>query len=241
MPLRRVALLAHGAGSCTGVPFRENEARELLSRGHFVTFEGIDGSGKTTQLAIAAKRLRARGLDLLSTREPTSGIWGKRIRTMASSDEHVDPATELEWFIQDRSEHVRREIHPALESGRSVLCDRYMLSTVAYQGARPGASAERWRDLLDDQLTRFPEPDLALVFVLDPARSLERVRKRGATLEPAFEEQGFLERVAAIYEELCGCGLPWVERIDAAGDVDEISARVDEALTRRLPGDSGLG
>ena len=201
-------------------------------RGAFIAFEGIDGSGKTTQIALAEDALARSGQAVLRTREPTSGPWGRRIRAMASSSEPVDPVTELEWFIQDRSDHVRNEIEPALASARTVLCDRYLLSTVAYQGAREGASPHRWRDLLDDQLTRFPAPTLALVFLLDPDTSLARVEARGARPEPAFEERSFLLRVDAIYRELCACGLPWVEPVDAAASVGAIAARVDELVER---------
>lgn len=192
-----------------------------------IAFDGLDGCGKTTQLARLALRLRASGCDVLETREPTDGRWGRRIREMARSGERVAPEEELRWFLEDRTEHVAREIEPALAAGRTVLTDRYTLATVAYQGAR----GLDWRELLADAEARFPLPDLAVLVEVEPRVAMARVVARGAPVEPAFEELGFQERVAAIFAEL-PCA--YVERVRGDDDVDAVEARVTAVVARRL-------
>ena len=106
-----------------------------MNRGKLIVFEGLDGCGKSTQLARAAERLCARGLDVVERREPTDGEFGRKIRAMARSGVAVAPETELEWFFADRREHMDDVVGPALAAGRIVLSDRSYISTVAYQGA----------------------------------------------------------------------------------------------------------
>jgi dTMP kinase len=198
-----------------------------VNRGRLVVFEGVDGSGKSTQLRRCADSLRARGVDPLVTKEPTDGTWGRRIRAMARSGERVAAEEELRWFIEDRREHVALELAPALDAGRIVLCDRYYLSTVAYQGARGFDPAA----LLAEAEAEFPLPDLALLFVVDPAAGLARVAARGGVAEPAFEEAAYLSRVAAVFAAI---DRPYVARIDAAGDADAIAAAVDRVVRERI-------
>ncbi len=198
-----------------------------MKSGTLVAFEGLDGSGKTTQVAALARALSNRGLGVVATKEPTDGPWGRRIRAMAASDEHPGPDEELRWFVEDRREHVRTLIAPALSAGRVVVTDRYFLSTVAYQGAR-GHDPER---LLRESEAEFPLPDLALVLELDPGSGLARVRRRGVAPEPAFEEHDYLERVAAIFRWI---DRPWVTRVDASAGPDGVHARVMAAVERVL-------
>ena len=135
-----------------------------MKRGRLVAFEGLDGSGKSTQLERQAARLRAAGHDVVATREPTPGPNGRRIRELAAAGERAPAPDELALFVADRREHVAEVIAPALARGALVLTDRYFLSTVAYQGAR-GLDPER---LLRESEAEFPLPDLALLFDLDP-------------------------------------------------------------------------
>ncbi len=199
-----------------------------VNAGHLIAFDGLDGSGKTTQLARLALRLRAAGHDVLETREPTDGVWGRRIRAMARTGERVAPEEELHWFLEDRAEHVERDIAPALAAGRSVLTDRYTLATVAYQGAR----GLDWRELLADAEARFPLPDLVVLVEIEARAGMARIHARGEPVEPSFEEQSFLERVAAVFAEL-PCA--YIERVAGAGSVDVVEARVSAAVERRLP------
>ena len=112
----------------------ENTAR-LIPGGLFIVFEGIDGTGKTTQLHLLAEKLRQRGYAVVSTREPTEGVYGQKIRELFVDRGAASPERELELFIADREQHVKETIEPALADGCIVLSDRYYLSTVAYQGA----------------------------------------------------------------------------------------------------------
>lgn len=192
-----------------------------MKRGKLIAFEGIDGCGKSTQLELLAGVLRARGLAVVTTREPTSGEHGRRIREMAQSGQPVVPEEELRWFVQDRRVHVRELILPALESGAHVLCDRYYHSTVAYQGAR---GHDPWQ-LLAAAEAEFPVPDRTLWFALPAADGLERVRARGATAEPVFEQLDFLERVGEIFAALAE-RRPAIARIDASGSEAEVAAQV---------------
>jgi dTMP kinase len=199
-----------------------------VNRGWLVVFEGLDGSGKTTQRARLAARLRARGLDVLETAEPyDGGTWGPRIRAMARSGEALAPAEELRWFEEQRREHVRERIAPALAAGSMVLCDRYFLSTAAYQGAR-GLDAEA---ILAASEREFPVPDLVLVLELDPATALARVGARGGPAEPVFERRDFLERVAALFHRL---DRPYVARIDGARPATAVEADVAMTVAERL-------
>jgi len=198
-----------------------------VNRGRLIAFEGIDGSGKSTQLGRLAQALREAGRDAIETREPTDGEFGRRIRAMARSGERVDPAEELRWFVEDRREHVARVIGPGLAAGRIVLTDRYFLSTVAYQGARGHDPAR----LLAESESEFPLPDLALLFEIEPAIGLARAASRGADAEPAFEEQRLLAEVAAILHALA---CPYIVRVAADHPPDAVERAVRYAVRKRL-------
>lgn len=104
-------------------------------KGLLIAFEGIDGTGKTTQIELLAEILRQRGLSVVATREPTDGQYGRKIRELYKNRKSVTPEEELALFLDDRREHVAQVIAPALASGKVVLTDRYYYSTAAYQGA----------------------------------------------------------------------------------------------------------
>lgn len=198
-----------------------------MKRGILIVFEGIDGSGKSTQLRRTAAALRARGLDLLETGEPTKGLWGRKIREMARTTDRVPRETELAWFIKDRREHMRDVVGPALEAGRVVLCDRSYFSTVAYQGARGFDPAT----LLADSQAEFGRPDLVLFFDIDPEEGLARVAARGGEVEPVFEDLNYLERVAEIFRSL---EVSELVRIDAARGEEAVAKDVMGAVERVL-------
>jgi dTMP kinase len=103
-------------------------------KGLLIVFEGIDGTGKSTQMSLLATALRQQGLEVLETREPTMGKFGQQIRALYNNRNGVTPEQELELFLADRREHVQNLLMPALMEGKIVLCDRYFLSTAAYQG-----------------------------------------------------------------------------------------------------------
>ena len=198
-----------------------------MKRGVLIVLEGLDGTGKSTQLPRLAKRLAARGREVVTTREPYDCAPGRKIRERAQQHTPLPAAEELALFLAQRRLHVRELIGPALARGAVVLSDRYFLSTVAYQGAR-GLDP---RQLLAASEAEFPLPDLALLLVLAPADGLARVAARGGTAEPAFEHGAFLARVREIFDAL---DRPYLERIDATGSPEAVEARLAAAVHRRL-------
>ena len=198
-----------------------------MNRGQLIVFEGLDGSGKSTQVARLAAALRAAGHDVVETREPTNGEYGRRIRALAKSGGSVSHAEELRWFVEDRREHVAAVLEPALSAGRVVISDRYYLSTVAYQGAR-GAEADA---VLAASEAEFPVPDLVVLLEIAPAAGLARVHERGHAIETHFEDLEYLTRVAAIFHRT---QRPYLARIDGSADADAVERAVAECVAERL-------
>jgi dTMP kinase len=146
--------------------------------GTFITFEGIDGSGKSTQLRLLANFLRQAGCEVLTTREPGGTPVGNRLRAaLLDAQEEVDPLTELLVFAADRAQHVRRVLRPALETGQVVFSDRYADATAAYQGAGRGFSPELISEIIE-LATEGLKPDLTLLFDLSVEDSSARTRRR---------------------------------------------------------------
>lgn len=145
----------------------------------FVTFEGVEGSGKTTQLALAAERLRAERRDVLVTKEPGGTAIGEKIRAILLdvAHGHLDPVSEWLLYEADRRQHVEEMLRPALAQGRFVLCDRYSDATEAYQQVGRGVEARLVREI--DALAHGGlMPDLTLVYDLPPEEGLARARGR---------------------------------------------------------------
>lgn len=198
-----------------------------VNRGQLIVFEGLDGCGKTTQIERLAASLRAGGCDVVTTREPTDRAFGRRIRSAARSGEAVSREDELHWFTEDRRAHTAEVLRPQLAAGKVVLSDRYYLSTVAYQGAR-GCDPAR---ILAESEAEFPLPDLVLLFEIDPAEGLARVRARGVDVEPRFEQIEFLTAVAEIFHTL---DRPYIARIDAGQPREIVERAVSECVHARL-------
>lgn len=146
--------------------------------GTFITFEGIDGSGKSTQLRLLAQFLKQAGCDVVLTREPGGTPVGNRLRAaLLDAHEEVDPLTELLVFAADRAQHVRRVLRPALAAGQVVFSDRYADATAAYQGAGRGFSPELISEIIE-LATEGLKPDLTLLFDLSVDDSTTRTRRR---------------------------------------------------------------
>ena len=194
----------------------------MKPRGRFLVLEGIDGSGKTEQTRRLAAWLEQSGHRVVSTREPTDGPFGRRYRAWARAEFEATPDEVLELFLEDRREHLRLVVLPALGRSEIVVCDRYKDSTRAYQAAQ-GLDRERLRALFDTP--EFPVPDLVLWLRVPVATALARM---GASASERFERAEFLSRVDAEYARL---GL---EAIDASGTADDVErairARVELAL-----------
>lgn len=145
----------------------------IIPGGFLIAIEGIDGAGKSTQALELCRVLRERGLDCILTHEPTNGPWGRKLRESAING-RLSPDEELEAFMQDRQQHVKEIIRPALEAGQIVITDRYYFSTVAYQGAR-GFDPN---DLLRKNEAIAIEPNLLVIIDLEPETGLSRVGNR---------------------------------------------------------------
>ena len=169
---------------------------EMKQAGLFIVLEGIDGTGKSTQAHLLADWFRAQGREVVASREPTDGPWGRQIRATAATG-RLAPEEELELFLKDRREHVEQLIAPALAAGKVVILDRYYFSTMAYQGSRGFDPAE----IRARNEAFAPRPDLLLILDLDVDRALERIGARGDTANE-FEKRDALARCREIFLSL---------------------------------------
>ena len=161
----------------------------MKKKGFFITFEGIDGSGKSTQIQKLAKFLEDNGFDIIMTREPGGSVGGEEIRNLLLQGE-VDrwsAETEILLFTAARRDHLERIILPALQDGKIVICDRFTDSTRMYQGMR-GPKLRNLVDKLTEEVINC-EPDLTIIIDIDPEISLKRAKSR-ETAEERFEDFG---------------------------------------------------
>lgn len=165
----------------------------------FVTFEGIDGSGKTTQAALLADELRARGVDVVETREPGGTPLGEVLRDLVLHGDHVAPWAEAALYTASRAQHVEQVVRPALDRGAVVVCDRYLDSSVAYQGAGRGLGVDAVLEL-NLAAVRGLLPDRTVLVDVDPVTASERM----GTTRDRMESDGIelQARAAAAYHEL---------------------------------------
>ena len=201
--------------------------------GLFITFEGIDGCGKSTQLRLLASELRVRGTDVLTTREPGGTTLGQKLRAaLLDVQEKVDPLAELLVFAADRAQHVRTVLRPALAANKVVMSDRYADATVAYQGAGRGFKPELIRELVE-LATEGLVPDLTLLFDLSVSESAVRTRRRLAAKHSDRldkEHADFHERVREAYLAIARQDPERVRVIDARGSVAETQERVMDVV-----------
>jgi dTMP kinase len=196
----------------------------------FITFEGIDGSGKSTQLRMLASELRLRGHEVVSTREPGGTPLGLRLRAaLLDSQENIDPLAELLLYAADRAQHVRALVRPALETNHIVLSDRYADATVAYQGAGRGFSNELVREVVG-LATGGLQPHLTLIFDLTVNESNRRSRRREERgherdrLEA--EDADFHARVRDAYLQIAAAEPERVRIVDASRSIEETHQQV---------------
>lgn len=200
-----------------------------MKRGALIAFEGIDGTGKSTQLPLLAHFLRGRGLAVVETREPTDGPYGQRIRALYRDRGQATPEQELELFLQDRRQHVDEVIEPTLAAGKIVLTDRYYFSTAAYQGAAGCDPSEIFA-----RHDFAPEPDLVLLLTQTPADSLARIRDKRGDTPNDFEQQDQLEKVAALFASFDQDCIVRIHAVRAIAEVQEdIRAAVLSLLARK--------
>jgi dTMP kinase len=198
-----------------------------MSQGLFIVIEGIDGTGKSTQSKRLAEWFRSRGREVVLSREPTDGPWGKKLRESATTG-RLSAEEELECFLNDRREHVEMSIKPALAEGKVVILDRYYFSTMAYQGARgfdPGEIRLRNEAFA-------PQPDLLLILDLSVESAHGRIGARGDTVNE-FEQRDTLSRCREIFLSLRD--EPFACVIDAELSLNVVTADILSVVTAKFP------
>lgn len=206
-----------------------------MKRGLFLTLEGVDGCGKSTQLSRLTKYLEEKGLDVLLTREPGGCAISEQVREMLLSPENKEMSAETEMLLYAaaRTQHITEKILPALEAGKVVLCDRYLDSSIAYQGYGRQLGEERVRQANWYAQERCM-PDATFLLLLEVERSFERIQK-GRDHTDRLEQEGrnFFERVDFGFHALAQKE-ERVRIIDASGNVEQVWAelreKVDEVL-----------
>lgn len=196
----------------------------------FVTFEGLDGSGKSTQAELLRAHLEADGVDVVSTREPGGTELGEGIRDLVLHGGHVTPWAEALLYAAARAQHVDEVIRPALESRKAVICDRYVDSSVAYQGVGRSLGLER---VLEINLAAVGGllPDRTFLLALPPTEIANRLTGEHDRLER--ESEAFHARVASGYRELSGRFPERIVVLDATRPPDELAEEVYGSLRVR--------
>ncbi|HVC87641.1 MAG TPA: dTMP kinase [Gaiellaceae bacterium] len=191
----------------------------------FVTFEGVDWSGKSTQAELLADWLRKQGRSVLSTREPGGTPVGEAVRRAVLHGDEMSPWAEAALYAAARAEHVERSIRPALERGDDVVCDRYIDSSLAYQGVARGLGEQRVLEL-NLTVTQGLMPDRTFLVLLDPVAA----RRRGGGQPDRIEREGddFMRRVDAAYRGLAATFPQRIVTLDGARRPEEIAEEVRE-------------
>ncbi len=208
----------------------------------FISFEGIEGCGKTTQIDMLGKNLRARSDRIVQTREPGGSGIGKTVRNIVMSSENIllEPLAELFLILADRVQHVQEVIAPALLAGKTVLCDRFIDSTVAYQGFGRGIDLDlvlRLNQIVIDMCV----PDMTILIDCPVEVGLERVRKRiPASREGELllrferEDRSFHRRVREGYLKIAEQEPERIVVVDGNASVDEVNERVQRAVRKAM-------
>lgn len=208
----------------------------------FITFEGIEGSGKSSALTLLATYLEKKGFEVCLTREPGGSSLGRMLRhvLLDARNTHLSNRAELFLFLADRAQHVKDIILPALEEEEIVLCDRYMDSTFVYQGAGRGMDIDHLR-LLNDQAIGGMIPDLTLLFDLPVQVGLSRAARRNqeedlVIAEGRFEAESILfhTRVREGYLQLAAEEPERIVRIDATQSPDDVLLQCISAIEKKL-------
>jgi len=205
-----------------------------------LTFEGIDGSGKSTQARLLRDRLRAAGYETLLVREPGGTDFSERVRSLLlDSSLNVQPFAELLLFSAARAQLVAERIRPALEAGHIVICDRFYDSTTAYQGAGRGVAEPEWLRAFHRRVTDDLVPDRTYLVEVDVETAQRRRDDEGEADRMEAAGAAFYERVAAAYTELAEAQPERILRLDGHRSIDELEARVWEDVRSLLDADGG--
>lgn len=207
-----------------------------MARGRFITLEGGEGVGKSTQVKALAEVLRQRGIDVLVTREPGGSEGAEKIRELllSGADERWGARAEVLLFAAARADHVEKTIRPALESGRWVLCDRFSDSSLAYQGGAGGLGIETVRSInvaaIGDAF-----PDRTLVLMLADGSERARARDSGTSDRIGGRSDDYHRKVEAAFRIIAAEEPERVRLIDANGAPDEVTTRLLESIGDLLP------
>jgi dTMP kinase len=204
--------------------------------GRFITLEGVEGAGKSTQLGLAREFLSAAGREVLATREPGGTSLGEALRALLLEPrpQPMDADSELLLMFAARAEHLAKVILPALARGQWVLCDRFTDATYAYQGGGRGIPSERIR-ALEDWVQRGLQPDLTLIIDVPVEIGLRRVHGRGPRDRFEQEHRAFFERVRGSYLARCAASPQRCRVIDGAGTEQSTWAQIRAALEQLRP------
>lgn len=206
--------------------------------GLFVTFEGIEGSGKTTQSQALVCALRAEGRETVLAREPGGTVLGEQVRAILLDPRHAGMAAraELMLYLAARAQLVAEVVRPALEAGRIVVCDRYGDASAAYQGGARGLGVELVQDL-NRVATGGLSPDLTVLLDLPASEGLARTRLRGGGRPDRLEAEPlqFHERVRVAYLEIARAEPGRFLLLDSRGAAEQLTRRIVEAVAARLP------
>ncbi|MBO6087157.1 dTMP kinase [bacterium] len=203
-----------------------------MNRGLFITFEGVDGCGKSTQIELLSKYLKENNFEVVITREPGGKGLGEKLREiLLNYDGEVSDRCESFLFLADRAQNIDTIVNPAVNSGKIVLCDRHTDSTVAYQGYGRGLDIDTINHL-NNLATNNKKPDLTFIFDIDTETSMKRVGKNQDRMESAGIE--FQNRVRKGYLELAQIEPERVKVIDATKTIEEIHEEVLEIIKKIL-------
>ncbi len=200
-----------------------------VKKGILIVFEGIDGSGKSTQIQILRNILDEKGLEVVVFREPSQGPWGQKIKEKAVFPDSLSPEEELELFVNDRKDNVQKNLRPALAKNKIVLLDRYYFSTMAYQGAK-GLDVEKIRLMNEKFAIR---PDLVFILDVDAGRALHRIQDR-KNKDLLFERLDYLVEVRKEYRRFEGKN---IFHIDSEKTPEEISKNISSVVFEYIRND----
>lgn len=205
----------------------QNNFKEL-QQGFFVVFEGIDGSGKTTQSCLLGNFLDKKGYDTILLSEPTDGPWGKKIKNMLlNGRKGITPWEELNFFIEDRKENINKNVLPALKNKKVIVQDRYYFSSIAYQGAL-GIKPSKIRELNE---TFAIKPDLVFYLEISPDSGLKRIDTRGKKKRDSFEKEHYLKKVKKNFDSFND---PFFIKINGSLSQETIQKSIQKIIVNRL-------
>lgn len=205
----------------------------MTRRGQFITFEGTEGVGKSTQLANAADALKGLGVDVVVTREPGGTPMAESIRELllAPRDEPVNETTELLLMFAARAQHLNNRIRPALDRGQWVLCDRFTDATFAYQGGGRGVSSERIA-MLENLVQGDVRPDHVILLDAPVETGMKRARSRGDLDRFEQEAVSFFQRIRDTYLDRAQAAPDRYSVVDAAASLEQVTASIRDLVCK---------